>query len=384
MMRKICVVITARPSYSRIKTALKAIKEHPDLELQLVVTASAILEKYGRAIDYIQADGFPITARIHSVVEGANLVTAAKTAGLSLTELPTIFDLIKPDVIITIGDRFETMATAASASIMQIPLVHIQGGEITGNIDDKIRHAVSKLADLHFVSTFEAQSRLIKMGEEPEKIFVTGCPSIDIAAQVILNPGLDFDPYEKYGGVGEKRSTDNPYLVVMQHPVTTEHQCARQQIETTLEAIRDLRLPAFWFWPNPDAGSCDTSKGIRSFRELNTKTPIHYFKNMGSIDFLKLLKNSLCLVGNSSAGIRECSFLGVPVVNIGNRQRGRARGQNVIDVEHCPSLISKAIQKQIQHGHYQSENIYGEGDAGARIANILATVSLTCTKTLTY
>jgi len=383
-MRKICVVITARPSYSRIKTALKAIKEHPDLELQLVVTASALLGKYGRAIDYIQSDGFPITARIHSVVEGENLVTAAKTAGLSLTELPTIFDFLKPDVIVTIGDRFETMATAASASIMQIPLVHIQGGEITGNIDDKIRHAVSKLADLHFVSTFEAQSRLIRMGEEPEKIFVTGCPSIDIAAQVILNPGLDFDPYEKYGGVGEKRSTDNPYLVVMQHPVTTEHQYARQQIETTLETICALGIPAFWFWPNPDAGSGDTSKGIRSFRELNTKTPIHYFKNMDSVDFLKLVKNSLCLVGNSSAGIRECSFLGVPVVNIGNRQRGRARGPNVIDVEHCSSMISKAIQKQIHHGHYQSENIYGEGDAGARIANILATVGLTYTKTLTY
>ena len=384
MKRKICVVITARPSFSRIKTLLAAINEHADLELQLVVRASALLEKYGGTIDYIQRDGFTITARIQNLVEGENFIAAAKTTGLSLTELPTIFDLIKPDVVVTIGDRSETMATAVCASIMQIPLAHIQGGEITGNIDDRIRHAVSKLADLHLVCTLDAQNRLLKMGEEPEKVFNTGCPSIDIAAKVLLNPGLDFNPYEKYGGVGEKHPTNDRYIVVMQHPVTTEYVDARRQIDITLDVIRSLNVATFWFWPNPDAGSGETAKGIRSFRELNANSPIHYFKNMSSIDFLKLVKNSACLVGNSSVGIRECSFLGVPVVNIGTRQLGRERGQNVIDVDYCPISILNAVQNQLKNGHYPLEHIYGEGDAGSKIADILAAVKLTHMKRITY
>lgn len=214
MRRKICVVVTARPSYSRVKTALKAIDSHPDLELQLVVAASALLDRYGTAVDYIERDGFKIAARVYMVLEGENLASMAKTTGLGMLELATVFDNLKPDMVVTIADRFETLATAVAASYMNIPVAHIQGGEVTGSIDEKVRHAVTKLADVHLVSTNYAAERVIKMGEEPGKVFMTGCPSIDLAAEVLPDPSLDFNPFEKYGGVGDLEKLTNGYLVV--------------------------------------------------------------------------------------------------------------------------------------------------------------------------
>src|SRR6187549_3303455 len=194
-IRKICVVVTARPSYSRIRTALRAIQQHPDLELQLVVAASALLDRYGNAIQAIERDGFPIKARVYMVLEGENLVTSAKSTGLGLVELATVFDNLQPDAVVTIADRYETLATAVAASYMNIPVVHVQGGEVTGSIDEKVRHAVTKLANIHLVSTKLARERVIKLGEEPASIMITGCPSIDIAADVAARPELDFDPF---------------------------------------------------------------------------------------------------------------------------------------------------------------------------------------------
>ena len=185
MKRKICVVVTARPSYSRIRTALTAIAAHADLELQLVVAASALLDRYGNAIQSIERDGFAIRARVYMVLEGENLVTSAKSTGIGLSELATVFDNIKPDAVVTIADRYETLATAVAASYMNIPLVHVQGGEVTGSIDEKVRHSVTKLANLHLVSTKLAGERVKKLGEDPASVHVTGCPSIDIAAEDI-------------------------------------------------------------------------------------------------------------------------------------------------------------------------------------------------------
>src|SRR3954466_14622752 len=185
MRRKVCVVVTARPSYSRIKTALQAIQAHPDLELQLVVAASALLDRYGNAVRFIEDDGFTIAARVYMVLEGENLASMAKTTGLGLLELATVFDNLKPDVVVTIADRYETLATAVAASYMNIPVAHVQGGEVTGSIDEKVRHAVTKLADLHFVATKKAAERVINMGEDPDTVILTGCPSIDIAAEVL-------------------------------------------------------------------------------------------------------------------------------------------------------------------------------------------------------
>jgi UDP-hydrolysing UDP-N-acetyl-D-glucosamine 2-epimerase len=382
--RKICVVVTARPSYSRIRTALRAIETHPDLELQLVVAASALLDRYGNALQAIERDGFNVAARVYMVVEGENLVTSAKSTGLGLVELATVFDNLKPDAVVTIADRYETLANAVAASYMNIPVVHIQGGEVTGSIDEKVRHAVTKLSNLHLVSTNAAAERVKKLGEEPRSVVVTGCPSIDIAAEVAARPALDFDPFTKYGGVGPHTDLSTGYLVVMQHPVTTEYDEARRQVEETLYAVKPLGMPVLWFWPNVDAGSDGTSKGIRVFREREKPERLHLFRNMFPEDFLRLLVNSTAIVGNSSVAIRECSFLGVPAVNIGSRQQGRERGRNVIDVEHDRAAISDAIREHARRGKPAADHLYGDGRAGERIADCLAKAELRIEKRLTY
>lgn len=382
--RKICVVITARPSYSRVKTALQAIKDHPQLELQIVVAASALLDRYGSAINYIQRDGFDITAKVFNVLEGENLTAAAKTTGIGILELSTVFDNMKPDIIVTIADRFETMATAISASFMNIPLAHIQGGEVTGNIDEKVRHSITKLADYHFVASESARKRVEKLGEFPDSIFNTGCPSIDLAAKVRSDSALNFDPYLKYGGVGHAPDLSKGYLIVMQHPVTNEYADSRKHIDETLHAVKDLELPVLWFWPNVDAGADGTSAGIRSFREKYPDVRMHFFKNMEGEDFLRLLSNSKCLIGNSSVGIRECAYLGVPVVNIGTRQNKRDRGFNTIDVDYDQKEIQEAIHYWLQHPRPQSSDVYGGGEAGKQIADLLAALPLRFHKTIAY
>ena len=382
--RKIAVVITARPSYSRVKTVLSAIQEHPNLELQLVVAASALLDRYGSAVNYIVKDGFEIAAKVFNVLEGENLTAAAKTTGIGILELSTVFDNLKPDIVVTVADRFETMATAIAASYMNIPLAHIQGGEVTGNIDEKVRHSITKLADYHFVASESAKERVVKLGENTEFVFNTGCPSIDLAKEVKENSDkLPFNPYEKYGGVGATPDLSNGYLVVMQHPVTNEYQDSRKHIEATLEAVYQLNRPTLWFWPNVDAGADGTSTGIRAFREQHQLPNVHFFKNMEGKDFLHLLHHADCLIGNSSVGIRECAYLGVPVVNIGTRQNRRDRGSNVVDVTYDVQAIKKAIEERISSSK-QISNVYGGGDAGEQIAQLLEQLPLQFHKTIMY
>jgi len=383
--RKICVVITARPSYSRIKTALLAIKNHPNLELQLVVAGSALLGRYGNAVDYIKQDGFKIDAKVFMVLEGENKTSMAKTTGLGVMELATVFHNLNPDAVVTIADRFETIATSIAAAYQNIPLIHIQGGEVTGNIDEKVRHANTKLADIHLVASNDAKARLLKMGEDADYVFNTGCPSIDIANAVKQNPELNFNPIEKYGGVGKDINWEKGYLVVMQHPVTTEYEAARSHVTTTLKVVHELGIPTFWFWPNVDAGADGTSNGIRSYREQHQPENIHFFKNMIPEDFLRLLINSQCLIGNSSVGIRECAFLGVPVVNIGTRQYGRARGENVLDVNYTSEAIKNGINNRLESAKsIQQSAMYGDGNSGEKIADILAEIKLRFHKTISY
>jgi UDP-hydrolysing UDP-N-acetyl-D-glucosamine 2-epimerase len=383
-MRRVCVVITARPSYSRIKTALSAIDQHPDLSLQLVVAGSALLDRYGTAVDFVEKDGFSVAARVQMVLEGDSPTSMAKTTGLGILELATVFDNLKPDVVISIADRYETMATAVAASYMNIPLAHVQGGEVTGNIDEKVRHAVTKLADLHLVASERAKERVLKMGEDEERVFFTGCPSIDLAMQIVKAPELDFDPVARYGGVGTEPGVGDPYLVVMQHPVTTEFRNAKEHIEITLAAVRELGVFTYWFWPNVDAGADGTSGGIRAFRERNDDLNIRFFKNMAPLDFLKLISNCGCLIGNSSVGIREAGVLGVRVVNIGNRQRGRERGCNVVDVEYSVAAIKDAVRAHLDSPRPEPVYLYGNGGAGREIAEILATAPLRIEKMLAY
>lgn len=384
MPRKVCFVITARPSYSRVKSVLCAIKGNPLLELQLVVAGSALLDRYGSVVNFIEQDGFEVKARVYMVLEGENLTAMAKSTGLGLVELATVFDNLKPDLVVTIADRYETLATAIAASYMNIPLVHIQGGEVTGSIDEKVRHAVTKLSNVHFVSSSNARERVIRMGEDPCTVFVTGCPSIDIAAEIRDEPMLSFDLGKRCGGVGVQVDYSKKYIMVLQHPVTTEYDAACKNITETLRAVYDVGVPALWFWPNVDAGSDGTSRGIRIFREHFPDANIHFLKNVSPEDFLRLASHCQCIVGNSSVAIRECSFLGIPAVNIGTRQMGRERGSNVRDVNYSREEIVVAIQHHLQHGKVSGQSLYGDGRAGEKISELLSSISIQVEKKLPY
>ena len=383
MKRKICVVVTARASYSRIKALLLAIKTHPLLTLQLVVTGSILLEKYGCVLDLIRRDGFDDLIKLSNLLDNENATAAAKTTGLGVIELASVFENVRPDVVVTIADRYETMSAAIAASFMNIPLAHVQGGEVTGNIDEKVRHAVSKLADIHFVATDAARKRLIAMGETPDNVWHTGCPSIDLVFQMKQDAVMYFD-YENCGSFYANTAVRGQYLIVMQHPVTTESACVRNQINISLQAVEALQMPTFWFTPNTDHGAYQIFKQIEVFKEAHKGMKIHFLRNLSPDIFLKLLMNCSCLVGNSSTGLREGAFLGTPVVNIGSRQCRRERAANVIDVPHEKEAIIEAVQKQLANGHYSSDLRYGAGDAGSKIADLLATIPLSINKQITY
>ena len=219
--RKICVVINSRANYGRIKSVLSAIRERDDLDLKIIVGASALLHRFGEVHKIIDKDGFTPSATVYSIVEGETPTTMAKSTGMAIMELSTLFENLKPDIVITVADRFETMATAIAASYMNICLAHTQGGEVTGSIDESVRHAVTKLSHLHFTATERATEYLIRMGENPERVHLTGCPAIDLVANIDLT--LPSDIFTRYKGVGPELDTEKPYLVVLQHPVTTEY-----------------------------------------------------------------------------------------------------------------------------------------------------------------
>lgn len=368
--RKVCVVVMGRANYGRIKSVLQAIKDHEDLELLLIVGASAILHRFGNVVDVMRNDGFEPTTILYSIVEGENLTTMAKSAGLGIIELATQFENLRPDVVLTVADRFETISAAIAASYMNIALAHTQGGEVTGSIDESVRHAISKLAHLHFPSTHLAAERLLKMGEDPERIRMTGCPSIDVIHKIDLPIAKDL--FRRYGGAGPTIDATKPYIVVLQHPVTTEYGKGFEHIRATLAAISRLNMQTVWLWPNIDAGSDDISKGLRLYREREKPEFIQFFRNFSVEDYACLIANTSCLIGNSSSGIREGSYLGTPVVNIGTRQQGRERGANVVDVNHDEDEIYIQIKNQIEHGRYKSEALYGDGRAGIRIAEFLS------------
>ena len=384
MNRKVCIVVTARPSYSRIRSTMLHLRELSGVDLQVVLAASSLLDVYGNVAEFIKKDGFNVDARVYNVIDGHSRLTSAKTTGLGMIELATVFDNLKPDIVVTIADRFETMSTAVAASYMHIPLAHIQGGEITGSIDEKVRHAITKLADTHYVSTEKARENVIRMGEFPECVFKTGCPSIDIAAEVAKSPELAEDIFEKYGGVGSVLDISSGFIVLMQHPVTNEAPVSRTQMEASLGAARRLDLPVLCFWPNLDAGTDGISRAIRIFREKGLDKNFHFFKNISGGDFLRLLLRSKCIVGNSSVAIRECSYLGVPAVNIGTRQEGREHADNVLHAGYDEDQIAEAISLQISNGRYESSHLYGDGESGSRIAKLLAEVKLDTAKKLSY
>ena len=380
MVRRVAVVVNSRANYGRIRSVMEAIRRHEALELQLIVGASAVLYRFGNVQELIEADGFAPVARVHNIVEGETPTTMAKSTGLGIIELATQFETLQPDVALTVADRFETLATAVAASYMNIPVAHTQGGETTGSIDESVRHAVTKLSHIHFPATKAAGAALIRMGEWPDTVHVTGCPSIDVIHDIGLALPQRFFENEK--GVGAAIDPSRPYLVVLQHPVTTEYGSGLAQIRQTLAAVKAIGMQAAWLWPNVDAGSDDIAKGLREHRERNPDQPIHFYRNFSAEDYARLINNAACLVGNSSSGLREGAFLGVPVVNVGTRQRGRERGANVVDADHDARDIEQAIRGQIRHGRYPRDELYGNGKAGQRIAGVLASADFRIQKQL--
>jgi UDP-hydrolysing UDP-N-acetyl-D-glucosamine 2-epimerase len=362
---------------------MRAIDAHPELELQLVVGASALLDRYGTVLDLIERDGFKPTERVFMLIEGETPETMAKSTGLGLLELPTAFDRLRPDIVITVGDRFETMATALAATYMNIPLAHTMGGEVSGNIDESIRHAVTKFAHIHFPASKGASERIVKLGEDPERVHLVGCPRMDLVAEVLSEGGNELSGIFQ-DGVGGTFDLDQPFVLVSQHPVTTEYGDGEDQIVETIAAVQDLGLPAIVLWPNADAGSEDIARGLRKFREREDDSQMHFFKNLPTNDYVQLMATTAVLVGNSSSAIREGAFIGTPAVNIGSRQEGRERGSNVVDAGHDRAEIVAAMGAQIEHGPYVSEPIYGDGTAGERIAEVLSRCEISIAKRMTY
>jgi UDP-hydrolysing UDP-N-acetyl-D-glucosamine 2-epimerase len=383
-VRKVCIFIGSRANYSSIKSVMSAVVAHPTLELQLVVGASALLDRFGAAVDVIEADGFTVNARVSMIVEGETPATMAKSTGLGLLELPTTFEQLEPDVVVSVGDRFETMATAIAAAYMNIPVAHTMGGEISGTIDESIRHAVTKLAHIHFPANQAAADRIIRMGEPRDTVHTVGCPRIDLVSEIARGHEALDDSWLERDGVGAHIDLKQPFLLVNQHPVTTEYGAGKEQIRETLEALDELKMPTIMLWPNVDAGSEDIATGMRTFREMRKPEYIRFYKNFPIETYVRLMLSSACVVGNSSAPIREGAFLGVPAVNIGTRQTGRDRGPNVVDVGYNRREIGDAVRRQLTRGRYPSDALYGDGGAGPRIADLLARVPLSVQKRLVF
>ena len=318
-MKKICVVVASRANYGRVKYLMEAIKLNKNLELQLLVGASTLLERFGSAVEVIKADGFNPLRSLHYVLEGETLATQAKSTGLGIIELASAFDDLKPDMVVTVADRYETMATAIASTYQNIPLIHLQGGEVSGNIDDRVRHAITQLSDYHFVASQQSADRVISMGCDKDHVFNFGCPSMDVLNNIDLN--LDNKLMKKYEGVGCEIDWEKKFILMVQHPVTTSYGQGYDQVIETLNALKELdRYQKVILWPNIDAGSDKVSKAIRIFREGNPQIDFGYFKNFSPEDYARVLNAAACCVGNSSSFIRECSFLGTPSVIIGDRQ----------------------------------------------------------------
>lgn len=378
--RKICFPILSRVHYARQKRLLSLLKHDPRLELQLVVGGSVLSEKYGeRFASAIKSDGFRTDDALFNLIEGGNHIAMAKTAGLVALDFVNTLHKLDPDIVLIRGDRFEQLAVAMVAAYLNKTIAHIEGGDLTGTIDESVRHAITKLAHIHFATNEDARGRIIQMGEHPKSVFNVGSPDIEFASQV--RKRLDGSAVNTIG-LGFSIDVKNPFIMVMFHPVTTEKN-NRAHAEILLKVIDSLDMQTVWFWPNHDAGTNEIAKAIRIYRERGflKNNKFKFVTDMLPDDFIALLRRASVLVGNSSAGIKECSYLGVPVVNIGTRQQGRLRGKNVADVECVKEDILRAIKRQISHGPFKSLKIYYKPGTSANIVSVLARAPLYTQKT---
>ncbi len=373
--RKVCFVITSFIHYSRNILVLHELQKRQDIELHIILAGTALSSKYTSVSigikDRLAEAGFPYLHEMHFNLEGDNYVTKTKTTGLGVIEFSSIFEQTKPDVVVVRGDRFEVLAAAVAAALMNIPIAHIEGGDVSGTIDESVRHAITKLAHIHFATNTQAEKRLVAMGENPDSVFNFGSPDLEVPLRLGMHV-----PDITVTGSGASLDLSKEYIVVLYHPVATELDKTIEHTKTVLDAVYDLGLQTVWFWPNFDVGSEQISRQLRIFNDQTQGHKIRFMRYLHPEEWFGLLRNARALVGNSSAGIKECSLLGVPVVNIGSRQQKRLRASNVLDVTHDVSLIKDTIRKQVSHGKYPPSYLYKGDSTSERIAQKIATVPL--------
>jgi UDP-hydrolysing UDP-N-acetyl-D-glucosamine 2-epimerase len=379
--RRICVVLVDRSNYGRLKPVMRAIISNPELELQVVAAGTMVLERFQRPVQVVRRDGFQVDGEIYIELEGSIPVTMAKSVGFAVVEFAGEFQRLKPDVVLLIGDRYEAMAAAIAAAYMNICIAHIQGGEVSGSIDESTRHAITKFAHFHIPATRRSAEYLLRMGEHPETILAVGCPSSDIGFG--LDRTLTSDVLNARGN-GATIDVSSPFLLVIFHPTTTEYGKERQQMEELLNALAGLRMQTLLLWPNIDAGADHISKAIRVFRDQTPQPWLRVLTNLSPENYLKVLCNSACAVGNSSSFVRDASYFGTPVVLVGARQYGREMDDHVMPVMPVAAEVAGGIRSQLAHGRYEPSTLYGDGQVSGRIAAALAQLTPYVQKRLHY
>jgi len=377
--KKILVVLVDRANYGRIKPVMVAIQKDSELKLDVLCTGTMLLPRFGKVVDIVESDGFNVVSKIYMEIEGSNTTTMSKSIGLGIVEFSTEYDRIKPDVVLLIGDRYEALAATISAAYMNLPIAHIQGGEVSGSIDESCRHAITKFSHLHFPSTDRSAEYIIRMGEKPDTVYNVGCPVGDYIST--LPDDLSTDDFED--GLGAKIDPEKPFLLVIFHPVTT-HAESLCEAEEILYALDEIGMQTVWLWPNVDAGADRISKAIRLFREKNNPDWLYLAKNFNPETFQKILKYTACAVGNSSSFIRDSTFSGTPVVLVGDRQVGRERGKNLIEAAIDRDSIVGSIRDQLKVGRYVGSDIYGDGTASEKIVDVLKKHKPEIQKTISY
>ena len=367
---KLACITGTRADYPRVKSVLREIYSRDNFELQLIVTGSHLLEEYGMSINEIISDGFKIDKKVPMFLGDYNTPYGMVKAVARCTDgIAGALNELKPDLVLLTVDRVETMAAAVAVSLMNFPIAHIQGGEVTGTIDESIRHAVTKLSHIHFPATEDAKNIKIKMGEDPNLVFNVGCPYIDIINSIRKKS-------KKYLATKYGFSEEKPIIIFTQHSVTTEYGSSSMQINITLEALRNFEnCEIVVFASNTDAG------GKEIINALKEKKNFVFISNMISEDFLSLMNVADVMVGNSSAAIREAPSFNLPAVNIGTRQQGRFRAENVIDVDHNSIAIEKAIKKSLFDQNFIKKistikNPYGDGKSAKRIVDKLEGINI--------
>ena len=378
--RKILVILVDRANYGRMRPVMQQIRKNHLLQLQVMCAGSMVLERFGSTYREVELDGFKVDSKVFMELEGSVPISMAKSVGFGIIEFAGEYNRLQPDIVLLIGDRYEALAAATAAAYMNIPIAHIQGGEVTGSIDESARHAITKFAQWHFPATRTAADFIRRMGERKDCIFNVGCPAGDYINQ--LDDKLSKDAFRS--GSGALLDTTKPFNLVIFHPVTTEFGTERSQVDGLLSALDELKFPTLFLWPNIDAGADHISKELRIFRETKNPEWLRFITNLQPEMFQRVLKKCSVAIGNSSSFVRDSTFSGTPVVLVGDRQEGRETGRNAITVPPVKDKILKAIKSQIAHGRYKPDTLYGDGKASERIADILTKVKPYVQKRLDY